>query len=437
VRTGFNLRSFDSTERLEVQVARPETYRNLFELLDREEVAIARGAGLSYTPASFGVGVVSIDLSRFDRILHYDAVSGVVEVEPGVQIGALARFLAQRGRYLPAMPGYPTISIGGCMAFDIHGKSQFHSGNFSEWVEDFNLHHRDHGSISCSRSANAETFALTLGGAGLTGVITKARLRSAPLPGPAIELSAVPVRNLLEASQVLQLRAEGADCLYSWNNLNLRGASFGAGVVYVERFVPIETRVKEANPSMDLRTRFPFGVWNRPLTALSLGAYGILQSRARPQVLPLHAALFPLCGKEFYFAGFGPKGFREYQLIVPSERWDSFVVALDRLLAAANVPLTLGSLKLFKGSPSLLRFSGSGVCLALDVPASPKALALFGRIDELVLTHDAVLNLAKDSRLSPEVCERAFPEYSKFRDSLARFDPKRRYQSQLRRKAGI
>jgi len=432
------MKSFDSTQEITARVTRPETYRSLVELIGSSEVAIARGAGLSYTPASFGEDAVSIDLTRFDRILAYDAASGVVELEPGVQIGSLAHFLAKRGRYLPAMPGYPTITVGGCMGFDIHGKSQYHSGNFADWVESFTLHHRDHGVLECSREQNAETFALTLGGAGLTGIITRARLRTSTLPGKAIELQAVAVHNLIESAEVLRARAADAACLYSWNNLNRRGPAFGAGVVYVERFVdPPSPEEAEARPRMELRSRFPVAAWNRLSTTLAMGAYGYLQSRVEPRVLSLHAAHFPLCGKEFYFAAFGSKGFREYQIIVPFEHWEAFVLALEGLLAAAKLPVTLGSLKLFQGARSLLRFSGTGICLALDVPASRKATALFAEIDTLAMAHGAVVNLSKDSRLSAAVCERVFPEYGRFRESLARFDPKRRYRSRLRTQTGV
>jgi decaprenylphospho-beta-D-ribofuranose 2-oxidase len=143
------LTSFDSTHSLRTRVSRPETYRHLNDAVATNDVVIARGAGLSYCPASFGADALSIDVTRFDRMLAYDASSGEVEVEPGLSIGALVGFLAARGRYLPALPGYPSITVGGCMAFDVHGKSQFHSGNFADWVVDFDLAHRDLTEQAC------------------------------------------------------------------------------------------------------------------------------------------------------------------------------------------------------------------------------------------------------------------------------------------------
>jgi decaprenylphospho-beta-D-ribofuranose 2-oxidase len=151
----------------------------------------------------------------------------------------------------------------------------------------------------------------------------------------------------------------------------------------------------------------------------------------------VQTALFPIYGKEYYFATFGRRGFREYQLIVPFERWPVFVESLRTLLAASGVPVTLGSLKLFDGEPSLLRFQTPGICLALDAPAGDRTDLLWSRLDELAIAAQALVNLSKDSRLSAGLLERLFPEYDVFRRSLQRFDPKRRFRSRLRDQVGV
>jgi decaprenylphospho-beta-D-ribofuranose 2-oxidase len=99
--------------------------------------------------------------------------------------------------------------------------------------------------------------------------------------------------------------------------------------------------------------------------------------------------------------------------------------------------VTLGSLKLFRGTTKFLRFSGSGICLALDVPASPRSAALFAQLDLLAVRDLAVVNLSKDSRLSAETCQCVFPEYAQFREALQRFDPAQRYRSRLRAQTGV
>jgi len=435
----LTLATFDRTQRTQTQVARPETYRQLVALLRASGSTIARGAGLSCSAASFGADALSIDLTRFDRILSHDDSSGRVVVEPGVTIGDLTRFLEHKGRYLPALPGYPSITIGGCVAFDVHGKSQFHSGNFGEWVEELTLLHGDHGELSCSPSHEAELFLLTVGGAGLTGVIVRVALRTLPLPGRAIETTSVRARNLREAADILHSRAAAADCLYSWNDLNKRGASFGAGIVYVERFVADAASQAGGLPprARNIAAELPLCAWNQATTRLALAIYGRLESNKRVQVRPLWTAMFPIHGKELYYAAFGGAGFREYQLIVPLPHWSDFVGALEQTLVTCRVPITLGSLKLFRGEPSMLKFRGTGICLAIDVPAHARSLALFSALDGLAERFSATVNLCKDSRLTGATCQRLFPEYTKFRGALRRFDPALRCQSSLRAATGV
>ncbi len=437
------LTSFDRTERETQTLARPERYRELAEVLGKSGATfIARGAGLSYSSASMGAGVVAIDMRRFDRLLSFDAQTGDVVVEPGITVGALTDFLASRGFSLPVIPGYPDVTVGGCVAFDVHGKSQFHSGNFGQWVNELGLFHPDHGELTCSPATERALFELTVGGMGLTGVITRVALRTKRLGGSAVEIRTLAVDDLREAAELMRAQAKDVDCLYSWHNVNRRGRRFGAGVVYLERFVDgAPTRTRAGNGAKARRfaidDRFPLPLWNRLTTGVALGMYERLQHPGRSRRLALRPALFPIEGLEGYYAAFGARGFREYQLIVPSAEWLVFVESLEQLLGRIAVPITLCSLKLFEGAGRYLSFSGSGICLALDVPATANALALFAELDGLVVKHGGCVNLSKDSRVPADVCRRVFPQYEAFRGELGRFDARGRFRSRVRERIGV
>lgn len=112
---------------------RPETYSDILNLQGR--TLIARGAGLSYCAASLSDEAVVVDMSQMNRILQFKPDEYFVEVEAGMAIGDLNNFLLERGYCLSILPGYPTISVGGCVAFNIHGKSQFRSGTFSSLLK--------------------------------------------------------------------------------------------------------------------------------------------------------------------------------------------------------------------------------------------------------------------------------------------------------------
>jgi decaprenylphospho-beta-D-ribofuranose 2-oxidase len=434
------LSSFDGTETIRGELACPDRYRHLFATLSSGRTVIPRGAGLSYCNASAGIGVRSVSSLRFDRILDWDEESGRVVVEPGLRVGDLLEFASAR-RWLPAvLPGHPMISVGGCVGFNVHGKSQYHGGNFIDCLERIVVFHPDRGEIACGPSEEPELFELTVGGFGLTGFITSVCIRLQRLRGTAIRRDRIPVRNLLEAVQVMEAHCEEVDALYSWNDLNRRGESFGRGIVYLERFCsdppPRATRFRRLSP--EARGRLPWGVFSAPVTKAFTRAYGALESRRGKQsLLDLKAGSFPINGKETYFRLFGSTGLREYQLLVPRSSWESVVAELERILARSGVPATLGSLKLFRGETRLLNFAGSGVCLALDVPATPGALGLFELLDALVLEAGGIVNLSKDSRLSGAFLRKVFPEYEAFRERLGNYDPKRRFDSALRRRIDV
>jgi decaprenylphospho-beta-D-ribofuranose 2-oxidase len=428
--------SFDGTEQTSGALLRPEHYRELFAMTGSGKPIIARGAGLSYSAASMADGGVSVDMTRFDRILAFDATTGLVRVESGVRIGELSAFLARKGRHLPVLPGYPDITVGGCVAFDVHGKSQFHSGNFGEWVVSFELFHVDHGPLLCSRHENPEAFELTLGGLGLTGIITEIALRTDALPGASVEVEPVAVGNLVEAVELMQSRAGDVDCFYSWHNLNSE-RRFGSGVVYIERFANGEVENARARRLVAIRARSPMPVWNRLTTPLAMSVYEFREKRARTTQKGFGRAFFPIEGLEYYYAAFGRRGLREYQMIIPFAEWSGLVVNLQRLIKKFAVSVTLASLKLFKGPRRRLAFSHTGVCLTIDVPACPNALALFAALDELALELQAPLNLSKDSRIDAKLCRGVFPGYDDFKSDLRKFDPNRRYQSRLSERIGV
>jgi hypothetical protein len=63
--------SFDGGTRCRQRLVRPDRYRHL-ELLGDKEVRSVRGGGYSYAAASFGAGATVQDTRAFDRILAFD-----------------------------------------------------------------------------------------------------------------------------------------------------------------------------------------------------------------------------------------------------------------------------------------------------------------------------------------------------------------------------
>jgi FAD/FMN-containing dehydrogenase len=76
------------------------------------------------------------------------------------------------GWFLPVTPGTQFVTVGGAIANDIHGKNHHLSGTFVQHVICFELLRSDGTRHICSNQENTGLFNATIGGLGLTVIIT-------------------------------------------------------------------------------------------------------------------------------------------------------------------------------------------------------------------------------------------------------------------------
>ena len=426
--------SLDRHVALECEWDRPDRYREI-HALRADQKYIPRGAGLSYVAASFSDRACSIDLTRFNHILDFNSEEQWIKVEAGISLGELFDFLSPRGLQLAVMPGHPQITVGGCIAGNVHGKNQFREGEFRAFVREIQLFHPDHGEISASPSVNPEVFDLTCGGFGLTGIIIAATLALSRLPGNAVRVQHFPVGGLDEAFREVARRKEEFDLLYGWCNLSAWSRWSGSGFITAGN---IETdseagdssslKYSQLNPSSSRRWRpRVFRPGTLPLVNAVYLGMNLLQ-RA-PHRMPLSQFLFPAVGKEFYFDYYGDKGFIEMQVLVPSAAAEEFVREFTRVVRGAEGLIGLTTVKASRGKQRLLHYTGTGFNFTVDVANTAAGLDLLGQLDVLNTRHGGITNIIKDSRLSSDVARQQFTEFDEFHERLLAFDPARRFVS--------
>ncbi len=425
--------SFDKTERTMCEAIRPEKYEDIFRL--KGKPIIARGAGLSYCNAGVASDATVVDMTRMNRILNFDKINGFITVESGQTIGTLNNFLISHGWILPVLPGYPTITIGGCIAFNIHGKSQFKVGTFGAWVEEIQLFHPTHGEIKCSK--NEKLLDLTIGGMGLTGIILSARLRLKKLSGGNMQIEKRFVKSAYEAVEIMQQECENYEYVYSWNNMNLTGDRFGQGVVYFEKYTAGNSKPVVYRNKLNRSYRLP-GLHNSTTIKLMCNIYYLLERmKNKNRSIGLAQGSFPIYNKEIYFNLFGKKGFREYQVLFPTSTWRNAMQQIEKLLYESHHPVALGSLKIFNGNSHHLSFSGEGVCITLDIMENKNSINLCESLDEICLRNKGIINLCKDSRITGHVVEKLFEGYATFRKEINEFDISNLIRSNLKSRLNL
>ena len=430
------LASFDGGVREGVEIARPDKLRFWTERdWPAMPAAISRGAGLSYAAASFGAGAVSIEHQYYNRLIAFDEANGELTVEAGADLWTCQRFLLSRGFYLPCHPGHGRITIGGCVAADVHGKNPWRDGTFSGQVQALTLLHPDHGVLTLDRGKDADLLSLTCGAFGLTGHILTVTLAARPLHSPSLTLVRRAFATSAETFGDLWQAVQTADFAYSWHDLSSkRGMHFVfAATADSDAGVFDKASMGEAPPlAAASERRLPVNLYNRFSLPVLNAAYRSKTRRfrtARP--ISIVDALFPIHGSEIYFTLYGRKGFHEYQALIPRAKAAQFIEDVRRRAAKRGVVIALCSAKAFGGDERFIRFAGEGISVAFNFPRGKDAAELMADIDALLIDIGGKPNIAKDSRLPAEVARLCYSGVEDFRAELLRFDPMRRIRSSL------
>lgn len=436
--------SFDGGISVKAELAQPNRYRFWDEYQFQSSV-ISRGSGLSYAGASFIDRGLSISHSDFNRIVDFDSSRNIVEVEAGISLQSLHNFLSIRGLYLPVQPGHGQISVGGCVAADVHGKNHYRDGTFISQVVSLTLFHPDYDLLYLSRDHQPELFYLTCGGYGLTGHILKVCLQASVIPSHIVRVQAVKISNLAEGLVQLQESASQVDFIYSWHDFTKKGKSFGSGFLFKASFSNSGATSNFATNPMSApyltskrRAYLPLSLLNH-FSTYGLNAMYRLKQRAAIEgmSIPLHKALFPTHQLQAYFSLFGRAGFHEYQVILPLDAMLEYLNEIKKYIDQGSPPITLASAKAFSGSQNLLRFSGRGICFALNFPRTQKSKYFIDFLDKRLVDLGGIPNIIKDSRLPRQILDACYPEVDLFRNLLRSFDSKRLFKSELSERLGL
>lgn len=429
--------SFDGTVSLSTKHQRPDRFSHLESPCNTVH-RIPRGGGYSYSASSFGENSLVQEMTRFNRFLDFNPEQLTLRVESGVSLIDLMQWALPRQLHFPVLPGYPLITVGGCVAADVHGKNPYKDGTFTDWVTQLIVFHPQKGYQLCSREMNPALFAMTCGGYGLTGIITDITLQLAELPSPLISLSQQRVQTLDEAQ--FALSSCDADIAYSWHDATA-GGQFGKGIVYSGHWVdstepprPLKFQPMTAHT----RARLPLCAWNG-LTARIANSAVILQSRlkADASVTSILGVSFPFASNVYFHKLFGKPGLRETQFLVREDQVGECFRSLKELICESNAPTMMLSLKRFKGTQKSLSMSGTGYLIALDCYRNARTDVFFQKLDQLIVDVGGQINLSKDSRVPREVAQATVSNIADFKNGLFAYDPERIMRSELSARLGL
>lgn len=398
--------------------------RAVFELAQSTGRRVClRGGGNSYGDAAILQDGIILDLTRMNRILHWDRETGILEVEAGVTLEQIWKCIIPDGWWPPVVSGTMFTTVGGCAAMNIHGKNNYRAGVFGEHILDFDFATPGGELMTVSRESDPDLFHAAISGAGLLGVFTRVRLQMARVHSGLLRVEAFNTASLADMAQSFEARADTCDYLVGWVDGTARGGGLGRGIVHAARYLqpgqdgrPKDTLTVAAQ---ELPSRL-FGVVPKAMLHHFMGPFinnaGVRlintarfhSTRLQPQshvYFQSHGAFaFLLDYVPGWKLAYRPVGLIQYQPFVPREAAVKVFEEILRRSQRAGLPPYLGVFKKHRPDTFLLSHGVDGYSLALDYRVTEKnrqrLWAMLLEFDDLVLEAGGRFYLAKDATLS-------------------------------------
>jgi FAD/FMN-containing dehydrogenase len=397
---------------------------DVVDLGDRDRIAealagrtpgIAYGAGRSYGDECLNPEGVLWSTAALDRLIAFDAANGRLVCEAGVLLRDIQRLMIPRGWSLPVVPGTQIATVGGAIANDVHGKNHHAMGTFGDHVRSLRLVRTNGETILCGPDQRPDWFAATAGGMGLTGIVAEAELQLRPTPGPWLEAEVVPYAGLEVFFRLSDEATPEWEHTVSWIDCTSGTAARGL-------FMRAKPTDRSGGRPRRARTRTmpfapPFSLVNRlTLRALNTLYYAFNKRKVGRRIVHYEPFLYPLDGIQNWNRLYGPRGFYQYQCVIPPDRGPQAVREMLDAIQRSGEGSILAVLKTFGDRPprGLLSFVQPGVTLALDFQNLPGTLRLFEGLDAIVRDAGGRLYPAKDARMSREMFEAGYPRLPEF-----------------------
>ncbi len=376
------------------------------------------GAGRSYGDVCLLENGTLLAARGMDRMLHFDPATGILRCEAGVTLAEILDFAVPLGFFLPVTPGTKYVTMGGAIANDIHGKNHHVAGTFGGHVLRFELVRSDGSKLICSPRENRDWFQATIGGMGLTGLITWAEIRLRPIVSRKINYRGDKFVGFDEFLAISKAASE-VEYTVAWIDCVSSGKNFARGIFMQGTHSETPDLLK---PSKEPKLVFPIELPEFALNSATVGLFNFAYynkqlSKTASSVVDYEPFFYPLDSVLEWNKMYGKSGLLQFQCALPWDTDNHGITQIMKAITASGLASFLAVLKVFGDvpSPGMLSFPIPGLTLALDFPIRDEiSFDLLQRLAEITLEHGGRMYPAKDARMTAHQFQTFYPQWEKF-----------------------
>lgn len=403
------------------QVIKPNNYEDLLKNLKKHKKlgkVLPIGLMRSYGDSCLIKEGLLLDMTEFKKINSFDEQSGLINVQAGISLDELLKFIVPKGWFIPTSPGTKYVTIGGAIANDIHGKNHHKFGSFCNSVKKIKVLSTD-GKLQLLEDPDDEMFKATCGGLGLTGLILEAEIELAEIKSSYLNVETIKFNNLEEFFEIEKQSIENYEFTVSWIDLTNESKYFGRGLFQRANWADDNNFM----PHSSFKIPIPFGVGFNLVSKKLMKLFNFLYfsknlKKKTKEKTHYGTFFYPLDVLRGWNKLYGKNGFSQYQFVLPEENSKAGLDEMLEVLKNDKFMPRLCVLKTFGKIPSLghLSFPLKGTTLAMDFPVNIKKIKnLYSKLDEIVIKNGGRIYPAKDSFMNSKTFQSSYKNFHKFK----------------------
>lgn len=384
-------------------------------ILETGQTTLAYGKGRSYGDSCIAASRFVLETKALDKWISADWNTGIIVAEAGVTLENILKLAIPRGWFLPVTPGTKYVTLGGAVANDVHGKNHHVRGTFGLHVLELGLARSDRDDMTCSLTENSDFFSTTLGGLGLTGVITWVKLQLMPIHSSIIDVTQIRFHHLDEFFSLSSELDSKHEYSVAWVDCLANKNALGRGIFSIGNHA-LDGILKVSNQR---KLKIPFTppiAYVNSLSVKLFNEYYFASHRNKKFKCDYDSFFYPLDSVLEWNRMYGPNGFQQYQCVVPLTDAKNSIKELLLAIKKTNKGSFLSVMKRCgeKKSPGLLSFPMPGISFALDFAENDSGnIKLFRTLDDIVHTAGGRLYPAKDAHMDGSHFRNAYPNWQR------------------------